>query len=51
MRGQAAQREAEKGPSGVHPAAIMAPTKPMAMILIFTGHTGDTRLKAEKVSS
>lgn len=42
MRGHAAQGQAEKGPSGSHPAAIMASAEPLALILIFSGHPGDT---------
>lgn len=42
MRGHAAQGQAEKRPSGVHPAAIMALAEPMALILIFSVHPGDT---------
>lgn len=42
MRGSAAQGQAEKGPSGAHPAAIMALAEPMALILIFSSHPGDT---------
>lgn len=41
MRSHVAHGEAEKRPSGAHPAAIMALAKPMAMVLIFSGHSGD----------
>lgn len=37
-----------KGPSGAHPAAIMTLTEPMALILIFSGHTSDTESKMSK---
>ncbi|KAI9516117.1 hypothetical protein NQZ68_018962 [Dissostichus eleginoides] len=45
VRGHAAQGQAEKGPSGSHPHAIMALAEPMALILIFCGHPGHREAK------